>query len=430
MDILIAFVVLFALLFLGVPIAFGMSLVGGIGLIHVIGFEPAARQIGQMALDTPMVYTFSVLPLFLLMGNLISHSGLSRDLFTASNRFVGHFRGGLAMATVLACGGFSAVSGSSFATAATMAKIAIPSMRSHGYDEGIASGSVAAGGTLGIMIPPSIVLVIYGSLTETDIGALFIAGIIPGIIGIALYMAAIWVISIARPDAAPGAERADWSERLKSLRGVGGVLSLFILVIGGIYMGVFSPTEAAGIGAAGALAITLLRRSVTLRSLIDLLVETAQTTTSLLFLVIGAVIFAAFVNLAGLPADLSDLITGLDMPPLAVIIVILAIYLVLGCFLEAFSMILLTVPIFYPLVQALGYDLIWFGIIVVMVVEIGLITPPIGMNVFVLKSVLPEVPTATIFRGVAPFVAAGIVRLAVLLLFPSIILFLPDRMIG
>lgn len=430
MEIIIGFIVLFGLLFVGVPIAFGMALVGIVGLTYVVGFEPAARQVGQMAMDTPMIFTFSVLPLFLLMGNLISRSGLSQDLFVASNKFVGHFRGGLAMATVLACGGFSAVSGSSFATAATMAPIAIPSMRRHGYRDGLATGSVAAGGTLGILIPPSIVLVIYGSLTETDIGALFIAGIIPGIVGIALYIAAIWVIGMVNPAAAPAAPKASWTERLVSLKGVWGVVALFALVMGGIYFGVFSPTEAAGIGAVGALVFALIRRTISLREYFEIFVETAHTTTALLALVIGAVIFAAFVNLAGLPNQLSEFIIRLEFGPWQVIMVILIIYLILGCFLEAFSMILLTVPIFAPIIVSLGFDLIWFGIIVVIVVEIGLITPPIGMNVFVLKSVMRDIETATIFRGVAPFVAAGIIRLAILLPFPSIILFLPGQMLS
>lgn len=422
----VGFAVLFILLFLGVPIAIGMSLVAIVGLSVQIGMDPALLLVGQKAMDTATNFSFSVLPLFILMGNFITRSGLSRDLYDCANAFVGHFRGGLSMATIVACGGFSAVSGSSIATAATMTPIAMPSMRRYGYSDRLAAGSIAAGGTLGILIPPSVVLVIYGTLTETDIGALFIAAIVPGILGILFYLGATFVQTRIRPESGPAGPRTSWSGRLGTLRGVWGVLALFLLIMGGIYFGWFTPTEAAGVGAVGAMLFTGLRGRLSWRTLAEVLTESVQTTAMLLFLIVGAVLFKDFVNFAGLPGALESMFSDLAIAPIVAIVIVLAIYVLLGCVLDSYSMILLTVPSLYPVIDSMGYDLVWYGIIVVVVTEISLITPPIGINVFVLRSLLPDAPQSAIFRGVLPFVTADFLRLAVLVAFPAIALWLPS----
>ncbi len=422
------FAVLFGILFLGVPIAFGMGLVGFVGFGLMIGWAPASASVGQITVDSLTSYGLSVLPLFLLMGNFINQARLSEELYAASNAFVGHWRGGLSIATIVACGGFSAVCGSSLATAATMARIAMPSMRRYGYDEGLASGSIAAGGTLGILIPPSIILVIYGNMTETDIGKLFIAGVLPGVLGIALYALTVALITRLRPASGPPGPRTGWQGRMRALRAVWGVAVLFVVVLGGIYLGVFTPTEAAGIGAGGAFLFALARGALPFDRLVAVLIETAATAAKLLILVVGAALFSNFINVAGLPAALADWIVGLAIPPIAVAVCIMVAYIVLGCILDGLSIILLTVPVVYPLVQSLGFDLVWFGIVLVVVTEVGLITPPIGLNVFVIRSVLPEVRTAVIFRGVVPFIGSDVVRLGVLILFPGIVLYLPSLM--
>jgi tripartite ATP-independent transporter DctM subunit len=362
------------------------------------------------------------------MGLFVNRAGMSAELYRASNAFLGHFRGGLAMATIVACGGFSAICGSSLATAATMAKVAMPPMRRFGYADSLAAASIAAGGTLGILIPPSVILVIYGLLTEQSIGRLFAAGVIPGLLGILFYLGAVSFVVSRNPQAGPAGERSSWRERLRALRGVWAVVLLFIIVMGGIYGGVFTPTEAAGIGAGGAFIIALARRTLSLRALFEVLVDAAQTTAMLFAVLIGALIFSNFVNRAGLPDALLALITGLDVAPLTVICMIVLIYILLGCVFESLSMLLLTVPIFFPLVQSLGLDLIWFGIIVVVVTEISLITPPVGLNVFVLRGVLGDISTGTIFRGVTPFWIADILRLTLLLLVPALSLWLPSLM--
>jgi tripartite ATP-independent transporter DctM subunit len=328
------------------------------------------------------------------------------------------------MATILACGGFGSVCGSSLATAATMAKVAMPSMRKYGYSDALAAGSIAAGGTLGILIPPSVVMVVYGIIAEQNIGKLFIAGILPGLVAVACYLAAVSVTVRMDPKAGPPGERMPWGERLAALGEVWSVLILFLIVIGGIYGGVFTPTEAAGIGAGGGLVFLVARKGWNWRELRIILMESAITTGMIFTILIGALIFANFINMSGMPAALTAYAEQFRETPMLVIIAILVIYVILGCVLESMSMILLTVPMFYPLVAHLGYDLIWFGIIVVVVTEISMITPPVGLNVFVLRSVLPDVPTRTVFRGVMPFIAADIIRLGILVAFPGITLYL------
>jgi C4-dicarboxylate transporter DctM subunit len=425
---IIAFIVLFALLFWGVPIGLGMGAVGVVGFALKIGWQPALATVGQIVVDNVMNYNFSLLPLFLLMSNLIARSRLSEELYTASHAFLGHRRGGLAMATVVACGGFAAVCGSSMATAATMARVAMPSMRRYGYSDGLATASIAAGGTLGILIPPSIIMVIYGFMTDTDVGKLFIAGIIPGAIGIIFYLGAIAIVTRIDATAGPACDPMPWPRRFGALRGVGGVLALFALIFGGIYGGVFTPSEAAGVGAAGAFLFALFRRSMTFNEYIEVFVDTAMTTSMMFIVLFGALLFSNFITVGGLPALLNDAISALSVDPILVILFICATYLVLGCLLESLSMVLLTIPIFFPIVHALGFDPIWFGVLVVVVVEISMITPPVGMNVFVLKALLPDVSITTIFRGLVPFIMVDVMRLALFIAVPSIILFLPSHM--
>lgn len=423
--VLIGFAALFVLLLLQVPIAFGMAIVGTVGFGHYVGFGPAFRSIGNIATDMVMVYDFSVLPLFILMGAFVARSGISHDLYEASNAWLGHRRGGLAMATVVACGGFSAVCGSSLATVATMSKVAIPPMRKFGYDERLATGSIAAGGTLGILIPPSVALVFYGIMTETDIGQLFAAGIIPGVLGVLLYTCAVAVMTRLNPGLGPPGPRLPWRARVVALKGIWGMLVLFAVVMGGIYGGVFTPTEAAGIGAFGAFVIALLRRRLTVAVTLEALAESGRTTAVLLALLVGSLLFANFINVARAPNEIADWFAAMQAPPLLVVVICIVVYILLGCILESISMMLLTVPVFYPVMQAMGLDLVWFGIVVVVVIEISLITPPIGLNVFVLKSTLPEVELTRIFRGVLPFIAADVVRVALIVAVPGLSLFLP-----
>ena len=422
---LVAFAVVLALVFLRVPLVFAMSLVGFTGIAIELGTTPALAAIANTIIEAGLSYSLSVLPLFVLMGNFATRAGLSGELYTASYAFLGHRRGGLASATVVACAGFGAICGSSIATAATMAKVAMPSMRKFGYSDALATGSIAAGGTLGILIPPSVIMIIYGILTETHIGALFAAGILPGILAVLCYLGAVQASTLIDPKAGPPGERFTWAERLRTLRAIWGVVLLFAIVMGGMYGGIFTPTEAAGVGAGGAFLFALARRALTLRGTIDVLVESARTTSTMFSILIGALMFATYINYTGMPEELRDFVKGIGPHPLMVILVMTGIYLVLGCVLESISMILLTVPVFFPLVGYLGYDPVWFGIYIVCVVEISLITPPVGMNVFVLGNVLRDVPLQTIFRGVTPFIVADIVRLAVLIAFPSIVLLLP-----
>ena len=423
-EALIAFAVMLGLTFLRLPIAFSMALVGFLGFAYVVNVNAALSMVGSVAFETGMSYTLSIVPLFILMGNLVTKAGLSAELYRVSYAFLGHRRGGLAMATILACGGFGAVCGSSLATAATMSKVAMPSMRKYGYSDALAAGSIAAGGTLGILIPPSVVMVIYGILTETNIGKLFIAGILPGIVAVTCYLAAVAVTVRIDAKAGPRGERVSWHERLVALGDVWGVLILFFVVIGGIYGGIFTPTEAAGIGAGGGLIFLVARKGWDWRMLRLILVESTITTGMIFTILIGALIFANFINMTGMPTELTAYAEQFRETPLLVILAILVIYVALGCVLESMSMILLTVPMFYPLVAHLGYDLVWFGIVVVVVTEISMITPPVGLNVFVLRSVLPDVPTQTVFRGVMPFIFADIVRLGILVAFPAISLYL------
>ena len=425
---LLGLIALLACLFVGLPIAWGMLLIGVIGFSFYTGLEAAFTMAAQTAYDTGMSYSFTVLPLFILMGNLVNASGLSRDLYTAANAFIGHLRGALAMATILACGSFSALSGSSMATTAAMSRVAMPSMRKYNYDDRLSTGSIAAGGTLGILIPPSVIMVVYGILTETDIGKLFAAGFLPGFLAILMYLATVLILTTFNPKLGQPGVKSSWAQRLHATKGVFAITVLFVVIMGGIYGGVFTPTEAAGIGAFCTFLITLKRRGWQPKVYLTVLVEAAQTTAVMFALVIGALIFTNFLTVAGLPNQLLDFIKTLDMSPLMVIFMICLIYLVLGCFLETMSMVMLTVPIFYPIVASMGFDLVWFGIIVVVAAEISLITPPLGLNIFMIKNVMPDIPLRTVIYGVTPFVITDIIRLAVLVLVPWIVMVIPNSM--
>lgn len=428
-------VLLLMILVLRMPIAFAMGIVGffgfailqGLSFDNVFSFRWTASLTlaSNRVIETVQDYNLSVIPLFILMGNLVTRTGLSQELYNASYAFLGHRKGGLAMSTVLACGGFSAICGSSLATSATMAKVAMPPMRKFGYADSLATASIAAGGTLGILIPPSVILVIYGLLTQSSIRELFAAGFIPGLLGIVLYMCAVRYVVWRNPSAGPAGEKMGFKERLIALRSIWGVLILFTVVMGGIYLGIFTPTEAAGIGSGGALLIGLARRCLSFGAIFETLVDTTRTSAMLFCVVIGAFIFSDFINRAGLPDALLSFVTALNLSPMLVIMVILGIYIVLGMVFESLSMLLLTVPVFYPLVVSLGFDPVWFGIVVVVVTEISLITPPVGMNVFVLSAVLKDVKAGTIFKGVTPFWCADIIRLLIIVFVFQVSMFLP-----
>ena len=427
---IIGFIVLFMLMLLRVPVGMAMGLVGVCGYSWIVGFTPALKNVGHTTMRTVTDYNFAVIPLFLLMGSFASTSGMSRELFRAANAFLGHLRGGLGIATIAACGGFAAICGSSVATAATFSRVAYPEMRSHGYPQSFATGVIAAGGTLGIMIPPSTVFAVYGLITEQDIGKLFVAGIVPGLLAVSMYMLTINVIGLARPGFLPAGERAPWGERLMALRDVWAVLLLFVFIIGGLYGGLFTATEAAGAGAGGAFVIGILRRRLSGADILRSLLETTRTTAAVFTILIGALLFGYFLTVTQTPQKVTEFLTGLGIGRYGVLTLIMLMYLVLGCLMDALAMIILTVPIVFPVIKELGFDPIWFGVIIVMTVELGLIHPPVGMNVFVIKSVVKDVSFTTIFRGVIPFVATDLIRLVILILFPLLATWLPTRMAG
>ncbi|MCR9220869.1 MAG: TRAP transporter large permease [Alphaproteobacteria bacterium] len=413
------------LVLLRVPVAVAMGVVGAAGFAYLNGWPALAFVMGSAPFEATNPYTLSVVPLFIAMGVFATHAGLSTSLFRAVHAFVGHFRGGLAMAAIGACAGFGAICGSSLATAATMGRVALPEMRRHGYADSLATASIAAGGTLGVLIPPSILLVIYALLTEQSIGALFLAAVFPGLLGTALYMAAVSARLRLDPTLADKAERLPWAARARIAAGVWPVLGLFVVVVGGIYVGLFSPTEAAAVGAVGAFLMALVRRALDRATFRACLLETAQLTAMIFLILIGAGLFNYFIETTGLPQFLVAQVEGVGLTPFGVILILMAFYIVLGCFMDALSMILLTVPFVFPLVTSLGIDPIWFGVLLVTVAELGLITPPVGMNLFVIMGVARDVSLGTVSRGVVPFLLADVVRLALLIAFPAIALWLP-----
>ncbi|QKV20181.1 TRAP transporter large permease [Oricola thermophila] len=422
----LSFLALFALLLLSVPIGFAMGLCGLAGMALIIGPMPALSLFGTTVYETVVTYDLSIIPLFVLMGSVASRSGLSKELYGAFNAWFGAFRGGLALATIGACGAFAAICGSSVATAATMSQVALPEMQRYKYAESLSTGSVAAGGIIGILIPPSVVLVLYGVLTETSIGDLFIAGFLPGLLTIVGFMLVVALITRLHPDMGPVGERASARQKINALGRTWAILLLFLIVIGGIYVGIFTPTEAAGVGAVGAMGVSAMRRRLSYANLVDALMETVKTTAMIFTILIGALTLNNLMVFSGIAGTLSGYVAGLDMHPAAIMAAILVIYLVMGCFLDSLAMILLTVPIFFPIASNLGFDPVWFGVIVVMVVELGLITPPVGMNVFVIKGMAPDVKLTSIYAGVIPFVIAQMILIVLVFIFPEIALWLPE----
>jgi C4-dicarboxylate transporter DctM subunit len=427
---LVALAAMLALVFVRIPIAFAMAIVGTVGYAYMRDWNwvVAFASVQTNVYETGRNYTLSVVPLFILMGTFVARAGIAQELFRAAYAFIGHRRGGLAMATIMACAGFGSICGSSIATAATMAKVAYPSMKRFNYSDRLAAGAIAAGGTLGIMIPPSTLMVIYAIFTETNIGKMFAAGILPGILGAALLCVAVQWTCWRDAKAGPPGERSSWRGRGAALRGVWPVAVLFLFVMGGIYGGLFTATEGAGMGAFGAMVFALWRRALSWQTLYAALVEAGRTTAMLFTILIGALIFADFINITTMPADLKQFVTRFELHPILVVAAIMAIYVLLGTAMEELSMVLLTLPVFFPLVVGMGLDPVWFGILIVTIVEIGLISPPVGMNLFVLSTLLPQVPTTTVFQGVLPFMGADVVRLAILIAFPAISLWLPGMM--
>ena len=424
----LGFVTLFALMLLRVPVGMAMGLVGVTGYSYLVGLTPALKMVGQTSMRTVTDYTFGVIPMFLLMGALVSSSGVSRELFRAAHTCFGHLRGGLGFATIIACGGFAAISGSSVATAATFATVAYPEMRRFGYPQSFSTGVIAAGGTLGAMLPPSTVLTVYGIITQQDIGKLFVAGILPGLLAMCMYVVTIGLIGYLRPGFLPEGQPKPWRERLIGLREVWAPLTLFAFVIGGLYGGLFTPTEAGGVGAIGALILGLVRRRLDREKILSSLLQATRTAAAVFTVLIGALLFGYFLTITQTPQKVTAFLTGLGVGPYGVLALIMVMYLVLGCLMDSMAMVILTVPIIFPVVTALGFDPIWFGVIIVMTVELGLIHPPVGMNVFVIKSVVKDVSFSTIFKGVIPFILTDIIRLVILIAFPVIALWLPSRM--
>jgi tripartite ATP-independent transporter DctM subunit len=373
-------------------------------------------------------YTFGVIPMFLLMGAFVTVSGMSRELFRAANTWLGHLRGGLGFATILACGGFAAISGSSVATAATFSTVAYPEMRRYNYPQSFACGVVAAGGSLGAMLPPSTVLAVYGIITEQDIGKLFVAGILPGLLAISMYITTIVLMGWLRPGFLPSGTRATWKQRFESMREVWAPLLLFVFVIGGLYGGLFTPTEAGGMGAGGAFLIGVMRGRLSRKDIRASLLQATRTAAAVFTVLIGALLFGYFLTVTQTPQKVTLFLTSLGLGRYGVLALIMLMYLLLGCLMDALAMVILTVPIMFPVILSLGFDPIWFGVIIVMTVELGLIHPPVGMIVFVIKSVVHDVDFLTIFKGVLPFILTDLLRLAILIAFPMIALFLPSRM--
>ncbi|MBM3572027.1 MAG: TRAP transporter large permease [Alphaproteobacteria bacterium] len=421
---------LLLLMALRMPIGVAMLLVGIIGFGLLNGWPAAIAALGTYPYQYAAVYDFAVIPLFVLMGNLGSVSGMARDLYVAAYAWIGHIRGGLAHATILACAGFAAVSGSSVASAVTMGKVCLPEMRRYDYSNALSTGVIAAGGTLGILIPPSTAFVIYGLLTEQSIGRLLLAGILPGILLTALFMATVATWMRFRPHYGPPGPRADWQERKRTLGRAGPMMTIVLVSIGGIYVGIFTPSEAAAVGAILALGYALWRRSLGGGNLSRILVETVNTTALVFLILIGALVFGPFLALSGLPEVIAKWLAGLDVHRVIILLIVLSVYIVLGTWMEGFSMLVLTLPIVIPIMQALNYDLIWFGVVMVIVLEMGLIDPPVGINVFIVKGLVPDVPMTEIFKGVLPFWFAMMVCIAILIAVPDIALFIPNTMIG
>ena len=409
-----------------IQIAFAMALVGFIGVMYLSGVEPALTLLAQDIYESFTSYPLSVIPMFVLMGSFAFAAGISKRLYDTTYAWVGHLRGGLTIATVLACASFAAICGSTVATAATMGKIALPEMKKYGYDDTLATGTIAAAGTLGILIPPSTVLVVYGILVEESIGKLFIAGVLPGVILSLFFVAVVVLICFRNPHLGPPGTPTSWKTKVKATSGIVEAVILFLLAIGGLFLGWFSPTQAGSIGAGGALVIGLIRRQLTWQRFFEAAKDGLRTSCMVLFILFGAVVFGHFMAISDIPFLLADWVGSLPLDRMAIIGVIIFIYFLGGFFMDSMALIVVTIPIFYPLVMKLGFDPIWFGVIVVLTGEMGVISPPVGVNVFVIKGIAPDIPLEVIFRGIIPFLAALIIFTIILTIFPQIATFLPS----
>jgi len=419
---------LFVLIFSRMPIGFVMAAVGFVGFGSLVSFDAALNLLARDVFDVFGSYSLTVIPLFVFMGQLAFHSGISSRLFDAAYKFIGHLPGGLAMATIGACAGFSAICGSTNATAATMAAAALPEMKRYDYKPGLATGVVAAGGSLGILIPPSVIFIVYGIMTQQSIGKLFVAGILPGILLTLLFAATIALWVTLKPDLAPRGPRFTGREKLTSLSGLGETLLLFVIIMGGLFVGFFTPTEAGAVGAFSTLAIAVFRKQIDWRGFVTALRETTRITCMILVIVTGATVFGHFLAVTRIPFEIAGWIAGFDLPPWMIMMFIILTYLVGGCLIDSLALIMLTVPIFFPVVLHLGFDPIWFRVVIVLITQIGVITPPVGINVYVVSGVARDVPLDVIFRGVVPLLLALVIGTLLLIPFPWIALYLPSLM--
>jgi tripartite ATP-independent transporter DctM subunit len=412
------------------PVAYVMAMVGYLGFTIMVSPHGGLALLSRNIYDTFSSYGLTTIPLFVLMGQLAFNSGISRRLYDTGYRFLGSTRGGLAMATVSACTAFGAVCGSSPATAATMATVGLPEMKRYNYADELATGAVASGGGLGMIMPPSVVLIVYGVLTEQSIGKLFVGGILPAILVTILFVLSIYIRCTLNAEQGPRGEKFTWAQKIASLFGLIETVAVFILVMGGLFIGIFTPTEAAAVGSFGVLAVSLIRRQLTWQGFVNSLYETLGTSCMVMMLIAGAVIFGTFLAVTRIPFEIASWVGGFDLPRVVIMGIVILIYFLGGCFMDALAFVTLTVPIFYPLVTGLGYDPIWFGLIIVMVTEMGVITPPVGINVYVVfgvaRRVIGEVPLESIFKGIFPFLLAVIAGVIILMIFPQIILFLPN----
>jgi len=422
--------ILLILLFLRMPVGFVMALVGFVGYAYLTKMEGAFGQLRIVPMSITTNYDLCVIPLFMLMGSFAYHSGLSQDLYYGAHKCVGDLPGGLAIATVLGCCGFAAVCGSTLATAATMGMVALPEMKKYNYDPALATGTVSSGGSLGILIPPSSIFIIYGILTEQSISSLFIAGVFPGLLLAFLFMITIYVRVKINPKLAPPSEKIPFVEKLKSFKYMWPVLTLFFVIMGGLYMGIFTATEAAGVGAFGALLFGLVKKRLNREKIVAAFIEAMHSTAMIFVIIIGAMLFGYFLTVSRLTSELANFIAGLEMSRYVIFLGIILVYIILGCLMDTLAMVILTVPIFYPLIVKMDFDPIWFGVIMVLIVEMGVLTPPVGMNVYVVHGIAKDVPMSTIFRGVMPFFIMMILCIILLTIFPQIALFLPKLMMG
>jgi len=427
---IIGILLMLAVFMTRMPVAYVMTLVGFGGFSYLISVDAGLNLLPRIFFDTFSSYELTTIPLFVLMGQLAFNSGISRRLYNTAYTFLGNTRGGLAMATVSACTAFGAVCGSSPATAATMATVGIPEMKRFKYSDELAAGSVASGGGLGMIMPPSVVLIIYGILTEQSIGALFVSGIFPALLLTMLFIAAIYLSCRINPERGPKGEQFSWLEKLKSLAGLADTVFIFAFVTAGLFFGFFTPTESAAVGVLAILLVSIIRRQLSWGAFVKSLNETLQTSCMILFLVAGAVVFGKFLAVTRIPFDLAAWVGGFDLPPFIIMSIIILIYFLGGCFMDSLGLIMLTIPIFFPIITSLGYDPIWFGVIIVLVTEMGVITPPVGINVYVVYGVAQNMATGisleSIFRGIVPFLVAVIAGIIILMIFPQIVLFLPN----